>query len=62
MLLMNTVTLVFVFTEEVQHLHEVNSIVMPRWAEPRRHTVVVLCVCVCVCVCVCLSRLFLWNG
>ena len=31
---------------------------MPRWAEPQRHTVVVLCVCVCVCVClsVCLSR------
>ena len=23
---------------------------MPRWAEPQRHTVVVLCVCVCVCV------------
>ena len=21
---------------------------MPRWAEPRRHMVVILCVCVCV--------------
>ena len=39
-------------------------IFMPRWAEPRRHTVVVACVCVClcVCVCVCLSRAFLCNG
>ena len=33
-------------------------IIMPRWAEPRRHTVVVLCVCVCVC----LSCLFLCNS
>ena len=32
-------------------------IVMPRWAEPRRHTVVVgVCVCVCVCVCVYVFR------
>ena len=23
-------------------------IIMPQWAEPRRHTVVVLCVCVCM--------------
>ena len=29
-----------------------NVVIMPRWAEPRRHTVVVMCVCVCVCVCV----------
>ena len=25
-------------------------VIMPRWAEPRRHTVVFVCVCVCVCV------------
>ena len=30
-------------------------IFMPRWAEPRRHMVIVIeCVCVCVCVCVCM--------
>ena len=27
--------------------------IIPRWAEPQRHTVVDLCVCVCMCVCVC---------
>ena len=29
------------------------DIIMPRWAEPQKHTVVVLCVCVCMCLCVC---------
>ena len=26
----------------------VGTLVMPRWAEPWRHTVVILCVCVCL--------------
>ena len=51
-------------------LSRVNNIdvIMPWWAEPRRHTVVVLfvrlCMCVCVCVCVCaiLQRAFLHDG
>ena len=30
-----------------------SAFIMPRWAEPQRHTVVSLCVCVRVCVCVC---------
>ena len=30
-------------------------LVIPRWAEPRRHTVVGLCVYVCMYVCICLS-------
>ena len=39
---------------------DILCVIMPRWAEPRRHTVVGLCVCVCVlcvcvCVCVCVS-------
>ena len=29
-----------------------NCVIMPRWVEPRRHTVASSCVCVCVCVCV----------
>ena len=29
------------------------SVIIPQYAEPRRHTVVILCVCVCVCACVC---------
>ena len=33
---------------------DILCVIMPRWAEPRRHTVVGLCVCV-VCVCVCVS-------
>ena len=31
-------------------------IIMPRWAEPRQHTVVGLCVCVCVCICMSVTR------
>ena len=35
---------------------------MPRWAEPRRHTVVVVFVRLHVCVCVILERAFLRDG
>ena len=30
---------------DIDHDIEVKYIIMPRWAEPRRHTVVVVCVC-----------------
>ena len=31
---------------------------MPRWAEPQRHTVVIMCACVCLSVCVCVCMFF----
>ena len=34
--------------DELVRLCSFGSLVMPRWAEPRRHTVVVVCVCVCL--------------
>ena len=42
------------------HATLATGIFMPQWAEPQRHTVVVVCVrtcmCVCVCVCVCVCN------
>ena len=37
-------------------------IIMPQWAEPQRHTVVILSACLSVFASVCLSCLFLSNG
>ena len=33
------------------HVTIVEKLIMPRWAEPQRHTVVVVCECVCVSFC-----------
>ena len=42
---------------------DILCVIMPRWAEPRRHTVVGLCVCVvCMCVCVYQSKELWQNG
>ena len=57
------VNLVFTITAFHSCSSTLQTLIMPRWAEPRRHTVVVVCVCAKVSmVCVCLSRAFLCNG